>query len=75
MAEGRLGPERVRSQQAALLLAWYINVHRDPRRGRKARAEDFDPYDSSARRRRTGMKVTRENWDTFVRAFTEGGRR
>lgn len=71
-----MGPERVRSRQAALLLALLANVHRDPRRGRKAKPEDFDPYpDAGRRRRRTGMKVTAENWDTFVRAFTEGGRR
>lgn len=75
MAEGRLGPERVRSRQAAMLLAWYANVHRDRRRSRKAKPEDFDPYDTAARRRRTGMKVTRENWDWFVKAFTRGGRR
>jgi len=75
MAEGRLGPERVRSRQAALLLALLSNVHRDRRRSRKARPEDFDLYDSAARRRQSGMKVTRENWDTFVRVFTQGDRR
>ena len=70
MAEGRMGPERVRSRQTATLLALFANVHRDPRRSRKVRPEDFDPYPATARRRRTGWKVTRENWDGFVKAFT-----
>jgi len=68
-----MGPEKVRSWQAATLIALLANVHRDPRKSRKYRAGDFDPYDTKPRR--TGTKITRENWDWFVKAFTQGGRR
>jgi len=42
--------ERVPAQQRAALLAMFANAHRDPRKGRPLRLEDFDPY---ARQRRT----------------------
>ena len=69
-----MGPEKVRSWQAATLIALLANVHRDPRKGRRMRPEDFDPYGSGPRRQ-TGVKVTAENWDWFVKAFTQGDRR
>jgi len=69
-----MGPEKVRSWQAATLIALLANVHCDPRKSRKYRAEDFDPYDAKPRRQ-AGVKVTAENWDWFVNSFTQGGRR
>jgi len=50
-------PERVRSWQAAALLALLANVHRDPRRGRRLRIEDFDPYATPSRQ--GGLPLTR----------------
>ena len=69
-----MGPEKVRSRQAATLIALLVNVHRDPKKSRSVKAADFDPYDTPAARRQTGTKVTQENWNWFVRSFT-GGRR
>ena len=75
MGDGRIAAEKVRSRQAATLIALLANAHRDPKKGRTYRIEDFDPYSCAARRRQTGMKVTVENWDAFVNAFVQGGRR
>jgi len=69
-----MAPEKVRSRQAATLLAMVANVHRDPRKTRAASADDYDPYaaeDGPAPGGR-GMVVTEENWQTFIDSFTGG---
>jgi len=70
MTRGRQDPEKVRSWQAATLIALLANVHRDPKKSRKYRPEDFDPY--GARPNRSSFKVTEENWDRFVNFFAGG---
>ena len=74
MERGRMAPEKVRSRQAAALLAMFANVHRDPRKSRAASADDYDPYAREDDRAGGGMVVTEENWQTFIDSFT-GGRK
>ena len=71
MAKGRMGPEKVRSCQMATLIALLANVHRDPKKHRAYRPEDFDPY-ATRPRKPSSFKVTRENWDRFINAFVGG---
>jgi len=68
MAKGRLGPEKVRSWQTATLIALLANVHRDPKKSRAYRPENFDPYDTRPPRQR-GTKLTKENWEWFAKHF------
>ncbi len=51
----------------ALLCALVGNCHRDPKKGRAFKVDDFDPFD-----REPGevIKVNRENLETMRKAFT-----
>ncbi len=50
-----MGPEKVRSVQAATLIAVVGNAYRDPKKCRAYRVEDFHPYPTE--RRRKGMPL------------------
>jgi hypothetical protein len=55
MAEGRLQSEW---DHTSVILALLANVHRDPKKRRPYRPEDFHPY---RKKRSSGIRITRES--------------
>jgi len=67
MAEARLEDEWNHTSAVLALLA---NVHRDPKKRRAFRPEDFHPY---RRRASVGTRITRENIGLLKKAFLSAG--
>jgi len=63
MAEGRLDQEW---NHTSAVLAMLANVHRDPKKCRPFRPEDFHPY---RRRASVGVRIIRENIGLLKKAF------
>ena len=63
MAEGRLDQAW---NHTSAILALLANVHRDPKKRRPFRPEDFHPF---KRRSSVGVRITRENIGLLKKAF------
>jgi len=63
MAEARLDDEW---NHTSAVLAMLANIHRDPKKHRPFRPEDFHPY---RRRSTVGVRITGENIGLLKKAF------
>lgn len=70
MAEARMESEWDHTSALLTLLA---NAHRDPKKRRPFRVEDFHPF--RTRRRGTGVRITRDNIGLLKKVFVNQAER